>query len=213
MATFRAVRRGPSRAQLIVKRMIDIVVSVFGLILFSWLIFIAWLLVVARNRESGFFRQLRIGRHGHPFLVVKIRTMWSTAQAGTTVTTTSDPRLTPVGRWLRHYKIDELPQLWNVLRGEMSLVGPRPDVPGFADKLVGDDLVILKVRPGMTGPATLKYRDEEALLAGHADPEAHNLNVLWPDKVAINRAYVENFSLRQDFVYLWQTVSKRPQKI
>ena len=105
----------------------------------------------------------------------------------TTVTTTHDVRITRSGAWLRRLKIDELPQLVNVMRGEMSLVGPRPDVPGFADRLEGPDRVVLTVRPGITGPAALAYRHEEEILAGVADPERYNREVIWPDKVRINR--------------------------
>ncbi|MGM0760450.1 MAG: sugar transferase, partial [Thermodesulfobacteriota bacterium] len=103
-------------------------------------------------------------------------------------------------------KIDALPQLINALKGDMSFVGPRPDVPGYADLLEGEDRVILSVRPGITGPATLHYRDEEALLAEQDDPEAYNRDVIWPDKVRLNREYVENWSFRKDLQYIWQTV-------
>jgi len=138
--------------------------------------------------------------------VIKLRTMHSVAGGGTTVTTAGDARITPIGRFLRRYKLDELPQLINVLRGDMSLVGPRPDVAGFADMLTGSDRMILSVRPGITGPATLKYRNEEELLASVSDPEAYNRNVIWPDKVRINREYVQHFRLRDDLRYIWLTI-------
>ena len=112
---------------------------------------------------------------------MKIRTMNSVG--GTTVTTANDTRITRSGALMRRLKIDELPQLINVLRGEMSLVGPRPDVPGFADLLIGDDRVVLTVRPGITGPAAIEYRHEEEILARVADPEGYNRDVIWPDKV------------------------------
>jgi lipopolysaccharide/colanic/teichoic acid biosynthesis glycosyltransferase len=124
----------------------------------------------------------------------------------TTVTTRHDVRITRSGAWMRRLKIDELPQLVNVLRGEMSLVGPRPDVPGFADRLQGPDRVILTVRPGITGPAALAYRHEEAILAEVPDPETYNREVIWPDKVRINRAYVEHYRLRADLTWLVRTV-------
>ncbi len=101
--------------------------------------------------------------------------------------------------------MDEIPQLWNVLIGDMSLVGPRPDVPGYADKLTGEDRLILNVRPGITGPATLKYRDEEQLLARHDDPKKYNDEVIWKDKVEINKEYVKNWSFKNDLRILWDT--------
>lgn len=126
----------------------------------------------------------------------------------TTVTTANDPRVTRWGRFWRMTKIDELPQLINVLKGDMSLVGPRPDVPGFADHLEGDDRIVLSVRPGITGPATLKYRKEEEILAGVDNAEAYNREVIFPDKVRLNREYVQNWSFSKDLWYIWRTVSR-----
>jgi lipopolysaccharide/colanic/teichoic acid biosynthesis glycosyltransferase len=111
-----------------------------------------------------------------------------------------------MGRILRRTKIDELPQLWNVLKGDMSFVGPRPDVSGFADKLMGVERAVLSVRPGITGPASLKYSDEEVLLAKVEDPEVYNREVIWPDKVRINLMYIKNWSLVGDLRYLLQTI-------
>lgn len=125
---------------------------------------------------------------------------------GTTVTTSNDKRITPLGAKLRRWKLDELPQLWNVLKGEMSLVGPRPDVPGFADKLEGTDRELLQLQPGITGPATLKYRNEEELLAGSDDPERFNAEVIWPDKVRINLSYLNGWSLKKDLAIIYETV-------
>lgn len=124
----------------------------------------------------------------------------------TTVTTDKDPRITRLGRFLRKTKLDELPQLLHVFLGQMSFVGPRPDVPGFADRLEGKDRIILTVRPGITGPATLKYRNEEELLAGQNDFEAYNRNVIWPDKVRMNREYVENWSFWGDIELIKRTL-------
>ena len=128
-------------------------------------------------------------------------------ESGTTVTTDNDPRITPLGKLFRKTKIDELPQLLNVLVGDMSLVGPRPDVPGFADKLEGEDRIILSVRPGITGPATLKYRNEEEILAAQEDPERYNLEVIYPDKIKINREYVEHYSFAKDLRYILHTLT------
>lgn len=124
----------------------------------------------------------------------------------TFVTTAGDPRITKIGRLFRKTKIDELPQLINVLLGQMSFVGPRPDIPGFADKLQGEDRVILEVRPGITGPATLKFRDEEKILAKQDDPENYNKEVIFPEKVKLNKDYVRNYSFYKDLKYIWQTV-------
>ena len=187
-----------------IKRSFDIVVSGLGLFLLSPIILCAIILAAIDTRASGIFRQQRVGRDGRLFDVVKVRTMRPVA--GTVVTTSNDPRITPVGARLRRLKLDELPQLWNVLRGEMSLVGPRPDVPGYLNKLTGEDRVLLTLRPGITGPATLKYRNEEELLAGVADPETHYDEVIWPDKVRINKAYLENWSFSSDLGYLLKTV-------
>jgi lipopolysaccharide/colanic/teichoic acid biosynthesis glycosyltransferase len=127
----------------------------------------------------------------------------------TTVTTAVDPRVTSYGKILRKMKLDELPQLVNVLVGDMSFVGPRPDVPGFADRLTGPDRIILSVRPGITGPATLKYRNEEELLAAQPDPEMYNREVIFPDKVRINREYVEHYSFLADMKYILLTLFGR----
>ena len=124
----------------------------------------------------------------------------------TVVTTTYDPRITLFGRFWRKTKLDELPQLINIVKGDMSFVGPRPDVPGFADKLSGDDLVVLSIRPGITGPATIKYRNEEDLLAAQNNPEKFNQEVIFPDKVKINKDYVENYHFFKDLYYIYKTI-------
>ncbi|WP_299315579.1 sugar transferase, partial [uncultured Halomonas sp.] len=148
----------------------------------------------------------RVGQHGRRFRVVKIRTMRPSAEVTTTVTTGRDPRITSIGRFLRRTKIDELPQLFNVLLGQMSFVGPRPDVPGFADRLEGEERAMLSLKPGITGPATLAYRHEEVLLTEQDDPERYNREVIWPDKVRLNLEYIRRWSLLGDIRYIWQTV-------
>jgi len=158
-------------------------------------------LALAVLLDSGppiLFRQRRVGRFGEPFEILKFRTMKPGAAAAGTITIAGDPRVTRAGRFLRRWKLDELPQVWNVIRGDMSLVGPRADVPGFADRLDGADRLILAVRPGITGPATLRYKDEEALLAAQDDPMRFNSEVVFPDKVRINKAYVEQLSFGSD---------------
>ena len=197
---------GLSQTQAVLKRGFDVFGASIGLALTFWLIALAWLAATIDTRANGFFIQRRVGRHGRTFPVIKLRTMRVVPGLDSTVTTGGDPRITPVGRLLRRAKLDELPQLINVLLGQMSFVGPRPDVPGYADALTGADRVILSVRPGITGPATLKYRDEETLLASVDDPEAYNREVIWPDKVRLNREYVENWSFRRDLRCIWRTV-------
>jgi len=147
-----------------------------------------------------------VGKDGRLFTVVKLKTMRPTRAPGTTITQSHDPRITPLGRFFRKTKLDELSQLWNVLKGDMSFVGPRPDVPGYADRLEGEERLLLSVRPGITGPATLAYRDEEAILAAQPGPERYNDEVIYPDKVRINLEYIRNWSLMGDLRYIWQTV-------
>ena len=124
---------------------------------------------------------------------------------GSTVTVANDARVTRLGAWLRKSKLDELPQLYNVFVGEMSFVGPRPDVPGFADRLTGDFRQVLDLRPGITGPATIKYRDEEMLLERVSDPENYNKTVIFPDKAKINLEYLNSWSLLKDVRYILVT--------
>lgn len=197
---------GLSGRQEISKRALDVLVAAVSLVLLSPVLAVAWLVATVDARANGIFRQTRIGRGGEPFTVLKMRTMRNVPGSTGTVTARGDHRITRSGAVLRALKIDELPQLVNVLRGEMSLVGPRPDVPGFADVLVGDDRIVLSVRPGITGPAALAYRNEEVLLARADDPVAFNREIIWPDKVRINRDYVEHYSLLTDLRCLVATV-------
>ncbi|HEX6373499.1 MAG TPA: DegT/DnrJ/EryC1/StrS family aminotransferase [Longimicrobium sp.] len=188
------------------KRAFDVVGAAVGLAVTGPVIVLAYLAATVDTRRNGFFAQTRVGRHGRPFRVLKIRTMRDVPGVTTSVTTSGDPRITRLGRLLRRSKIDELPQLVNVLLGHMSFVGPRPDVPGFADRLEGDDRVVLSIRPGITGPATLRFRNEQELLAGQAQPEAYNRDVLFPAKVRINVDYIRRYSFIGDLRYLWWTL-------
>ena len=197
---------GLSTVQAVVKRSFDFVVALFGLLVTWWLIFLAWIAASIDTRSNGFFIQKRVGRNGKIFRVVKLKTMCPIASLDTTVTRRGDPRITTLGTFFRRTKIDELPQLLNVLVGDMSFVGPRPDVPGFADKLQGEERGMLSIRPGITGPATLKYRNEEEILAAQADAEAYNREVIWPDKVRTNLDYIRDWSLGRDIQYILQTV-------
>ncbi|NWO11975.1 sugar transferase [Chromohalobacter salexigens] len=197
---------GLGTEQAAIKRTFDFVLSAIGLALSIWLILLAWVAASWDTRSNGFFIQQRVGKNGRLFRVIKIKTMRPNRELSTTVTRSGDPRITPLGRFLRKTKIDELPQLWNVLWGDMSFVGPRPDVPGFADSLVGEERRLLSIRPGITGPATLKYRNEEELLTAAGDPEVYNREVIWPDKVRINLEYIRDWRLAKDLQYIWKTV-------
>ena len=188
------------------KWLFDRVFSLLGLIVLCPLLLIVALLI--RLKMPGgpvLFRQKRVGKDGKLFTMVKFRSM-SVAHGGSSVSVAGESRITPLGAKLRKYKLDELPELWNVLVGDMSFVGPRPDVPGYADKLQGSDRVILKLRPGITGPASLKYRNEEELLAGVDDPQTYNDTVIFPDKVRINKEYYYHWSFQKDIRYIFQTV-------
>ncbi len=165
-------------------------------------------MIIARidTGMSGIFSQVRVGKDCVLFKVYKIRTMAGNAKIKTSVTTADDVRITPIGRIFRKTKIDELPQLINVFLGQMSFVGPRPDVPGFCDKLQGEDRVVFSVRPGITGPATIKYKHEEDLLSQQPDPEQYNRDVIYPDKVKINRQYILEYRFRDDLKWIFRTI-------
>lgn len=199
-----------SLRQRALKRSFDLLLSLLLLALLGWIILLAWMAASIDTRGNGLFRQVRIGRWGRPFTIFKLKTMRPVPGLTTTATPRGDRRITPLGGWLRRARLDELPQLFNVLRGDMSFVGPRPDVPGFADRLEGGDRLILSVRPGITGPATLAFRNEEELLARVEDPEAHSRRVIYPAKVALNLDYVKGYSFLLDLKCLLATLFVRP---
>jgi len=188
------------------KRGFDICLALLGLILFSWLILICWLLSTIDTKHNGFYTQERVGKNAEIFKIIKIRTMRSVKGITSDFTIRGDPRVTQFGAVLRKFKLDELPQLFNVLMGEMSFVGPRPDVVGFADKLQGDDRIILSLRPGITGPATLFFRNEEELLAACDNPERYNREVVFEIKIKINRQYIREYSFFKDMMYIVATL-------
>lgn len=195
-----------SRRQHFYKRVFDICLAIVGLVIFFWLIFICWLLSTLDTRQNGFYLQDRIGKKGKTFRIIKIRTMRSVKGVTSVFTVRDDPRVTCLGSVLRRFKLDELPQLLNVLVGQMSFVGPRPDVAGFADLLQGKDRIILSVRPGITGPATLFFSNEEELLAGCNDIERYNREVVYPVKVKINRHYIQEYNFYKDILYILATL-------
>ena len=195
-----------SSKEKIIKAIFDFLLALIGLIFSLPIILLAWTVASIETRSNGFFLQKRVGRKGEIFTLVKIKTMKPVSGIHTHVTQAGDPRITLSGNFLRKTKIDELPQLFNVFIGQMSFVGPRPDVQGYADQLQGEQRMILSIRPGITGPATIKYRDEETLLSQQENPEQYNQQVIWPDKVKINMQYVKNWSLLSDIRYIYQTI-------
>ena len=211
---------------MILKWIFDRVVSLFGLmLLWPVLLIVAILIKVKMPGGPVFFVQKRVGRGGLLFDCHKFRTM-TVKHNGSTVSVAGDNRITPLGAKLRHWKLDELPGLWDVLRGKMSFVGPRPDVPGYADKLTGDDCDVLKLRPGITGPATLKYRLEDEMISeyvaqkqkdGDTRPmqeiaEEYNDNVIYPDKVRLNCYYYRHYSFIKDIQMIICTILGKKMK-
>lgn len=208
------------------KFLFDRIVSMFGLV-FLWpvLIIVAVLVKVKMPGGSAFFVQDRVGKGGKLFKCHKFRTM-TMKHNGSSVSVAGDSRITPFGAKLRHYKLDELPELWDVLIGNMSFVGPRPDVPGYADKLVGDDRDVLKLRPGITGPATLKYRLEDELIAEYVNKiqkegdnrssqeiaVEYNDKVIYPDKVRLNCYYYRHYSFVKDIQMIFCTLLGKRMK-
>ena len=211
---------------MVLKWLFDRAVSFVGL-LFLWPVLIIVTIMVKIKMPGGpaFFVQKRVGKGGVFFKCHKFRTM-TINHDGSTVSVAGDNRITPFGAKLRHYKLDELPELWDVLIGNMSFVGPRPDVPGYADKLVGDDRDVLKLRPGITGPATLKYRLEDEMIAEYVAQrkkegdtresqeiaEEYNDTVIYPDKVRLNCYYYRNYSFIKDIQMLFCTVLGKKMK-
>jgi len=188
------------------KFLFDRVMAAVGLlVLWPVLVVVAVLVRVKMPGGPVIFRQKRVGRGGQLFTMYKFRSM-TVGHGGSSVSVAGESRITPLGAKLRRYKLDELPELWNVLVGDMSFVGPRPDVPGYADRLTGEDRVVLGLRPGITGPASLKYRHEEELLARQADPQMYNDSVIFPDKVRINRYYLLHYSFVKDIQMIFCTV-------
>lgn len=190
--------------QRLIKRVFDLFFSFTGLLILFVPLILMIILASFSTGHLGLFRQERVGQYGKTFRILKIRTMIGNQQEDY-ITLAGDKRITGFGRFLRKYKLDELPQLWNVLAGEMSLVGPRPDVRGFADELRGRERVLLSLKPGITGPASIHYKDEEELLARQKDPVSFNKNVIWPNKVQLNMQYLENWSLWKDISCIIKT--------
>ena len=184
------------------------IIALFLFILcFPIILGVIFFIKIKMPNGAVFFNQKRVGKEGKLFTLHKFRTM-TIGHQGSSVTVAGQSRITPLGRILRKYKLDELPQLFNILKGEMVFVGPRPDVEGYADKLVGEERKVLKLYPGITGPASLKYSNEEEILAKQKDPQKYNDEVIYPDKVRINLNYYYNRNLWIDFKIILQTAGK-----
>ncbi|MDE6552627.1 MAG: sugar transferase [Muribaculaceae bacterium] len=191
------------------KYIFDRLMALIGLLcLWPVLLVVAILIRIKMPGGPVIFKQKRVGRNGKLFTMYKFRSM-TVGHGGSSVSVAGESRITPLGAKLRKYKLDELPELWNVLIGDMSFVGPRPDVPGYADQLKGEDRDVLKLRPGITGPASLKYRDEEELLAKQPDPQKYNDEVIFPDKVRLNLHYLHHYSFSKDIRMIFATVLGR----
>jgi len=189
-----------------IPRWADFTIAAIGLMAAGPVIAVTALAIAASSGMPVFFRQKRVGRQGRMFELYKLRTMEPSAE-GPQVTSRDDGRITSLGRFLRRAKLDELPTLWNVLRGDMALVGPRPEVPRYVRLDDPQWQVILQVRPGITDPVTLRLRNEEDLLAGaNGDPETYYLNELQPSKLNGYIAYLQRRTWRGDFSMLWRTV-------
>ncbi len=192
----------------IIKYTFDRLLALVALVaLFPLLVIIAIAIKIS-SPGSLFFRQKRVGKDGRLFTIVKFRTMVNN-DSQNTVTARNDSRITKLGAFLRKWKFDELPELVNVLLGDMSFVGPRPDVPGYADLLTGEARKILSLRPGITGPASLKYYNEEEILAGVENPIEYNDTIIFPDKVKINLKYLERYSLAVDLKIIFYTILRK----
>jgi len=188
------------------KRLFDLTASLIGLIVLFPIFIVVSVLVKISSEGPVFFMQQRIGRRGKAFKMIKFRSMKVIQSSDSTISIKGDLRITRVGSFLRKYKIDELPELFNVLRGDMSIVGPRPDVCGYADKLEGENALILELRPGITSPASLKYVNEEDILALQEDPVKYNDDVIYPDKVKLNLDYYYNNNFWIDIKIIFATI-------
>lgn len=191
------------------KRWFDFSAAAIGLVVLLLPMAAIALVILVTDGKPVLFRQQRVGRHRKLFRICKFRTMTNRPGGGSMITVAGDARVTKLGKWLRRLKLDELPQLLNVLVGEMSLVGPRPDVPGYLDRLRGNNARLLELRPGITGPATLVFRKEEEMLARTADPQRYNDEIIFPEKVRLNLAYLESQSLVSDLGWIYKTIFPR----
>ena len=188
------------------KRLFDLLLSICLLVILFPLFIIISFIIKISSRGPIFFIQERVGKDAKIFKMIKFRTMYLNKKNTSSITIKGDLRVTKIGAFLRKYKLDELPELINVVVGHMSMVGPRPDVSGYADKLVGEDSKIVRLRPGITGPASLKYAKEEEILSSKDNPKLYNDNILYPDKVKINLDYYYNNNIWLDIKIIFLTI-------
>jgi lipopolysaccharide/colanic/teichoic acid biosynthesis glycosyltransferase len=188
------------------KLIFDYLLAFLGLFLLSPLLILISILIKITSRGPVFFTQQRVGRFGELFTILKFRSMTADHADSNTITVSGDMRITKFGRFLRKYKLDELPELLNIIKGEMSFVGPRPDLPGYADNLRGKDRKILELRPGITGVASLKYANEESILAAQENPLKFNDEVIYSDKVKLNLDYYYHNNLWVDIKIIFATI-------
>jgi len=192
-----------------IKRIFDFVVSLIGIIIISPILLIVAISIKLDSEGSVLFLQKRIGKDGKPFNIYKFRTMVTNAEKlGAQITVGKDNRITRVGAFLRKYKIDELPQLFNVLKGDMSLVGPRPEVPKYVALYTEEERKVLEVRPGITDLASIRYRDENDILAEVENPEEYYINVIMRDKLKLNLEYIEKSNIFYDIYLIIKTIIK-----
>ena len=192
-----------------IKRIFDFVVSLIGSIILSLLFLIVAILIKLDSRGPVFFKQIRVGKDGKTFNILKYRTMIVDAEKyGKQITVGDDLRITKIGYFLRKYKIDELPQLLNVIKGDMSLVGPRPEVPRYVELYTEEERKVLQVRPGITDLASLRYKDENDILGKVENPEEYYINVIMKDKLKLNLEYIEKSNLLFDISLIFKTIIK-----
>jgi lipopolysaccharide/colanic/teichoic acid biosynthesis glycosyltransferase len=192
-----------------IKTTLDLVVSVFGIICLLPLLLILSIVIVSESKGAPIYTQIRVGKNGKPFLIYKLRSMYTHSYNNQLLTVgTDDKRITPIGRWIRTYKLDELPQLLNVLKGDMSLVGPRPEVPKYVAHYTAEQRLVLTIKPGITDYASIEYSNENQLLAGVDNPEEMYLNEILPHKLELNLYYLRNRSIRMDVDVMLRTIKK-----
>lgn len=190
------------------KRVFDIVSAGLVLILLMPFLLVIGLLIVLDSKGGVFFAQVRVGKNEKHFSLLKFRTMRPASESKGQLTIGKDPRITSVGRFLRKYKLDEIPQLINILKGEMSVVGPRPEVPKYVAMYTNEQKKVLSVRPGLTDLASIEYINESEVLAKSSNPEETYINEIMPHKLALNLVYIEKQSLAYDFKLIFKTMKK-----
>jgi lipopolysaccharide/colanic/teichoic acid biosynthesis glycosyltransferase len=189
-------------------RFFDVLLSGLGLIFLSPVFLILYLIIICSSKGPGLYAQERIGLHGKPFKLYKFRTMREGSDKGQLITTSGDERVTTVGHFIRKYKLDELPQLWNVIKGEMSLVGPRPEVEKYVRLYTPEQRVVLNVKPGITDYASIEYSDENDILDQATDSEKMYIEEIMPKKILFNLQYINNPTLKEYFKIIFKTIKK-----